>query len=108
MDMEVKHGLTGLQASIDHQPIAARDTFLLRYSSGHDEELAQQIRILRFDLVDALNVLVGDDEDVSGRLRAPIVKGCHVLVLVDNTGWALTSCDTTEGTGPHRMASPFK
>jgi hypothetical protein len=41
MHVEMKHGLSGLGASIDHQPIASRDTFLLRHLTGYDEEPAE-------------------------------------------------------------------
>jgi hypothetical protein len=84
--MEVEHGLPGLGPGVDHQPIAPRDSFLFCHLTSDDEQLAKQIHVSGRDLIHAFEVLVGDEKDVGGCLRVAIVKGGHVLVLVDDAG----------------------
>lgn len=78
MDVEMKHGLAGLRASVDDQAKAIRHALLLGHLPSHDEELPEQICVLDVDGVHAFDVLVGYDQHVRRRLGITIVKGGHV------------------------------
>jgi hypothetical protein len=84
--MKMEHGLPGPRSRVDHQPIAPRHSLPFCHLTSNDKQPAKKIRILAGDLIHALDVLIGDDKDVCGRLRVAIVKGGHVLVLVDDAG----------------------
>lgn len=53
-------------------------------------EIAQRLAIFRFDSLRRLDVALRNDEDVHGGLRANVVKGEDVIVLIHFVGGNVT------------------
>jgi hypothetical protein len=85
MHVQVVDGLTSLRPGVDHQPVTRFEAFVFGQLACHKKELAQPRLVPCIDVVDALDVLVRDDEDVCRGLGVLIVESCNSPPLINHT-----------------------
>ena len=72
----MRHGLAGIAAMVDHDPVAGfKDTQLSRHLLGGEQELPKQGFVGRNGFADSSNDPLGDDEHVNGGLRCNVMEG---------------------------------
>jgi hypothetical protein len=97
MEMDVKHRLTGPLETVRHQAEAVLVQSLLAGDlDGRELELAKQLGSALIGVQQRRNMLLGDHQNVGGGLRADVVKGDDLVVLVNDLGRQLTGDDSTE------------
>jgi len=85
--MQVKHFLPGVSPVVDHQPVAALGDALFAGNLGCDNEHTPQRRfVFRGRVVDGGDGLIGDDQDVNGRLGVDVSESRHLVILVNDVG----------------------
>ena len=95
--MDVVHRLASVGARVHDQPKPAPGHPLsLGQHRGGENHLADQRRVLRAQVHQRRDVLVGDDQDVNGSLGIDVSKGGDPIVLVDDVGLDLARRDLAE------------
>jgi len=81
----VKDGLTAIDAGIDNKAVAILiDSILLGDLAGHGEKVTGKSFVCRSQLIQRIDVPVGDNQDVGGRHRMDVPEGGYLVVLVQN------------------------
>src|SRR5439155_2967055 len=85
VEVEVEHALAGVRAHVrDQAPPRAVDAFGLRQVRRGLNDLGQQLTVLLGDGRRRFDVILGDEKDVRGRLRADVAERHHPVGLVDD------------------------
>jgi hypothetical protein len=85
MDMQVKDGLPTIDAAIKNQTVAVLvDAILLGDLASHNENVTGESFVSGSQLVQRVDVPVGDYENMGGRHRVDIPESGHLVVLVDD------------------------
>lgn len=106
MDVEMVNHLTSLLANIHDQTVAALgNTLLLGNLPGSEQEFAGQAFINLRQVSDGWNVLPGNDQEVSWRLRVDVAEGDDIRILVDDRGRYLTLGDPAEQAVGHGVVA---
>jgi hypothetical protein len=85
MHVQMKYGLAGSGAGVNHGSIAfGIEATLVRQAAGHKREVAQKRYILRLGLQKGVKMLAWNHQHVSGRLRMNVLERQHVLILKNN------------------------
>jgi hypothetical protein len=96
MEVEVTHTLPAVRSSVDHNPVAILQTFLFsKVFYGH-QDIPHQPLILRLEISQALDVLLGNDQDMGGRLRVDIAECRQLIGLQQKLCPQLTAADSAE------------
>src|SRR6266540_4310123 len=97
VEVEVEHALAGVRPDVrDQPPSRAIDALSLRQVRRGLDELGQQRTVLVGDGRRRLDVILRDQEDVCGRLRADVAERHHPVGLVDHVGRDLAPGDLAE------------
>jgi hypothetical protein len=96
MDVQVIDGLAAVGAGVDDETIATGQVLVLRNLHGGGEEMAEQGGVLRCGVCVRCEMLLGDQQDVRGRLRVKVWKGEHLVVLVEACDGESTGGDVAE------------
>lgn len=97
VEVEVKDDLACTPAGVDDEAVAGLGNFFLFGDPASDEEEVPGERFaFGRQLVEAGNVLDGNDEHVDGRARRAVVKGDGALVAVDDVGRGLPGYDSAK------------
>ena len=96
--MQVRHGLPGIGAAVAHHPVAASQALSLGDLGNHRENMGHHSAVFRRNGIAAIQVRLGNHQDVGGRLGVDIPKGKHQLVFIDLGGGNLPGNDFTEQT----------
>jgi hypothetical protein len=87
MQVKVVDRLPAMRASVDDQPVAAfRNPFLQRKSFRHQQHVSNQRLILRFQVINRVNMPVGNDEDVRGCNGVNITESRDQVITVEVLG----------------------
>lgn len=70
--------------AIDYHPVTARQTELLRQLHRDELEVAEEHLVIRRGIVEGGNHLLRNNQDVSGSLRADIVKCQTEIIFIGN------------------------
>ncbi len=98
--MEMGNALAPVLPDVRDQPIPTLDQPLLSSQIASDEnQLPDQIAIVISQAVQRNHVSPGNDECVLRRLRAEVLEGHHLGILVDEARRNLTARDSAEDTG---------
>jgi hypothetical protein len=102
VQMDVKDFLARVSPTVQDEPVSRLvDPIFLSEPGGHPDHAAKR-RLVRFGHVgDGRNRLVGDDENVGGRLGLDIPERRHQLVLIDKIGGNLPADDLRENRVRH-------
>jgi len=93
----VKDNLPAVGVAVDHQAIAGVGHSQLPGQPGRGgDQVAHDAGLPVAELVQRSDVLLGDKQDVGGRLRIDVVKGQAQVVLVDDLGRDLAVADLAE------------
>ena len=84
--MQVRHALAPLLSHIAHHPVAVLQVQLPGQLGDDGEDVAHDFLVFRGDLADALDVLLGDHQNVHRRLGVDVVKGKHLFVFIGLLG----------------------
>lgn len=99
MHMQVKHPLVCVSARIDDQPVARLvDAFLFRKSARYNDHMAYQAFILRFQIVNGLNMPVGYEQNMCRGNRVTIMEGGYLFILKNNVTLCLPCNDPAKDT----------
>ena len=93
----VLHRLAGLLAAVGHHTVAF-PAMLGADAGDGGEDMGHHPGIFRGDLGRGGDVLLGDDQEVGGRLRIEIIEGEDLIILVQLVRWDLAGCDLAENT----------
>ena len=99
MHVQVGNLLPAVPTRVDQQAITTfRDALLAGNFGSNAKESPQSRLIFRRYIVDRGDFLVGDNQDVKGRLRVDIFEGRHQFVLINNVGGDFAFDDFAENT----------
>ena len=79
--MQVKHGLSGTRANIQHRAVTVFDRTIPCDARCRQVAKADQFRILRGRFFQSGNMFFRDDQDMSRALRVNVFKGKNVIVF---------------------------
>ena len=95
--MDVKDFLARVGPTVQDEPISGLvDPRFLSEPGGHPDHAAKRRFVLFGHVGDGRNRLVGDDENVRGRLGLDIPERRHQLVLIDEIGGNFPADDLRE------------
>jgi hypothetical protein len=86
MQVQVKHGVTGAGADVEHCAVAILDTALAPNPRSNEIAISDDLGIFGLSLLEADNVLLGNDEHMRGRLRADVFEGEDLVVFIHLLG----------------------
>jgi len=93
----VEDGLPGLRIAVEHRPVAAiRVSILAREGRGTAHHLADELIVVRGQIVEGGDVPARHDEDVHRRLRIDVPERDHPLVGMDDVCRDVPSRDPAE------------
>jgi len=95
MHMEVKHRLASTGAAVDHRAEIVQ-TLLFGHAGSHQQEVAQQGRILSSTGAQALDRLARNYQHVNGGLGGDVAKGQALLIAEDLIARDLATKDLPE------------
>src|SRR5215831_11852589 len=99
VEVEVVDDLATLRPRVAREPVPALPvTEALPEQPGHAHTMPHHSLVGRLEPRDGLNVTLGNDEEVDGRLRVEILEGDHLVVLVLDFCGTLPRHDATEDT----------
>ena len=83
--MQVRHGFTGVRPVVDDEPVAAffQAEFVGDFR-GFQQQVPEELVVFRRSLGDAWNGLLGDDQDVRGRVGFDVTKRQHQVVFIND------------------------
>ena len=94
--VQVKNGLPGTRADVEHGPVAILDAALACDVGGGELAVADEFSILGQRFFQPANVLLRNHQHVRRSLRIDIVEGVGVLVFVDFLGGYFPTNDAAE------------
>lgn len=98
--MEVKDRLPAVAALIENEPVAVgRQTFLRCQLGGGGEEGGQQGRVPGGQGGHSVEMLIGNDQNMRGRLRVNVAEGGDQVILIDDSGRQISGGDLAEKAG---------
>jgi len=86
VQVEVVDGLAAIVAGVDDQAVAVGEGVGAGEIGGDGGEMAEEGSVVRGGVGERGEVLLGDDEDVSGGLRVDVGEGEGEVVLVEAGG----------------------
>lgn len=95
--MEMEDALTGVGTLVDHQPVASRrqpDRF--RHVARCEEKMTEHLHIGGRGVMNAHDVLLGNDEQVRGGDGPYVPEGENVIVFEHDLRGSLSSDDVAE------------
>ena len=95
MHVEVKHRLTSTGAAVDHRAEVVQ-SLLFGHPRSHQQQMAQQNRILWSTGPQALDRLAGNHQHMHRSLGGNIAKGQALLIAVDLIARDLAAKDLPE------------
>ena len=97
MKVDVKDGLPGVLAAVDHQAVAIVQTkFFTGKFRGHAHDVPDE-RIIRFgQIIERGDLSLGDHEHMRRCLGVDVLKRQALVVFVDDVRWNLTVDDLFE------------
>src|SRR4029450_2076441 len=99
MNVDVIHDLAPLWAAVHSKPIAALGHSLrLSERSCRQEAAPDDVGVLGLHRDDRVDVALGHDEEMDGRLRVDVLEGQNRVVLVLDFGGSLAGHDAAEHT----------
>src|SRR5690606_10417951 len=96
VNMQVRHRLAGMRTVVYDEAKAIGELQLSGNHARGQEEMTEQRLVVGLGLADARDDLLGNDEQVYGRLRLDIVQDQAVLVLVLDSRRNLARDDSFE------------
>ena len=97
VNMEVWHRFAAIGTIVDDQTKAGVvNAFLLRDLLRSEEKMAEKRLVFGTGGADADDLLLGNDQNVYGRLRLNIVKSEAKVILINNPGRDFTGNDLGE------------
>ena len=85
--MQVRHGLAAVRAVVDDEAVARFVQAEFRGDlGGFQQQVAEKFLVIRRCLGDAWDGLLGNDDDVCGRLRLDVAEGEDGVVFKNNGG----------------------
>src|SRR5215470_19896984 len=107
MEVEVVDDLTSFGPSVAGEPVAALSVAeALSEQPGHAHAVPGHSLVARLQAGDGVDVALGDDEEVDGRLRVEVLEGEHVVILVLDLRGTLPRNDSTEDTAGGHVLLP--
>ena len=80
--VDVMHGLPAQVIAVHHHAEPLRASLLHGQALGGVEDVPGQGPVIFGELVEAGDVALGDDQEMHRRLRADVMEGQHLVVLV--------------------------
>jgi hypothetical protein len=96
MKVEMPDRLPSIIATIDNCTVPVAQAFLLGQLSRHDKQVPDELFVLRIQIVERRNRLMGHDENVRRGFRIDVPKGDALIILVQNVGVDLSVDDFLE------------
>lgn len=85
--MQMRHGFATVGAIVNYQPVTFLfQSELLRDLRSFEQQMSQQLMVIRRRFRDARNGFARHKHDMSGRLRINVAKRDHQIILVNNGG----------------------
>jgi len=109
VQVQMSDRLPCLRAVVDDQAVAVGgDPFGARDLAGDDQEPSDPFGVVGLEGVDGGDMLIGDDQDVDGRLWVDVAKSGDRAVGVDDGGGRFAVDDAAKYAGMgHVVASPI-
>lgn len=80
--MEMRHSLAGMRTVVEDQPVTTLlEAQLFCHHCGFQQQVTEDLVIVRAGLCQAGNRLLGHDQDVRRRLWIDVAKGAHLVVF---------------------------
>jgi hypothetical protein len=94
--VEVEDGLSGAGADVEDGAVSLLDVALAGDLGGGEVAAADDFGVAGLSLFQSGKMLLGNDEDMGGRLCVDVFKGEDVFVLVNSLGGNLAAEDAAE------------
>jgi len=95
--MKMEDALTGVRTLVHHQPVASRrQPNRFRHVTRREQEMTEHLHIGGRGVMDAHDVLLGNDEQVRGGDGSYVPAGENVIVLEQDLRGSLSSDDVAE------------
>src|SRR5271169_4057783 len=72
VDVQVRHGFTAVRAIVDDEPVAVLQTQLLRDFGGLEQNVSEQLSVVRLCLGDPWNGFLRKNQNMHRRLRVDV------------------------------------
>jgi len=83
MQMDVKYGLPGVPAIVDHHSVPVLfQTFLRCEGPRYEEQMTNDLSVWDRDAVDISDMFLGNDERMDWRFRINVVKSDCIVIFV--------------------------
>lgn len=82
--VQMRHGFASVRAVVDHQPVAAFQIQFLRNLGGFEQQMAEQLVVVRRGLGDARHALFRENQNMHRRLRGDVADGEDQIVLIND------------------------
>jgi hypothetical protein len=100
--MQMRHGFAGMRPVVENQPEPGfGDPELARDFSSLEQQMAENLVILRFGLRDADDRLLWDNQHMLGRLGIDVAKSQDQIVFINDRGRDFTGDDFLEKSFAH-------
>src|SRR5258705_11252473 len=96
MDVNVEHGLSRFRCYVEAGAVAVFDSAMASDGGGRQVKASNQLRVFRLSFLQATNMLLGNNQNVRGRLWIDVFEGESVLVLVDFLGGDFAADDAAK------------
>ena len=94
--MNMENGLSGAGTNIQNGPISLLDAAFARNLRGGEMASPNCLSIILLRFLQSGKMPLRNNQNVSGRLRADVLKSINVLVFVNFPGGNLASDDSAE------------
>src|SRR6185312_12311566 len=97
VDMQMEHRLPAILVAIDHGAIPLfGEALLLGVIRRRQQQLAEQLGLVRGDIVQRGQRLLRDEQHMHGSLRIEVAERQYIIVLVNDVGGNLATDDLAE------------
>jgi len=96
MDMNVEHGLPRFRSHVEDSAVAVFDSALASDGGGGQVKASDELCVFRLSFFQATNMLLGNNQNVRGRLRIDVLEGDRVLVFIYFLGGDFAVDDAAE------------
>src|SRR5260370_37796953 len=101
MQVQMENSLASARAHVVDRAVSILDVALARDLRGDELAVADELGIFRLGLLQVHNMPLGNDEDMSRRLRVDVLEGKGALVFVDLLAWYFALNDLAEQAVTH-------
>ena len=102
VEVQVGYRLAAVLTAVDHEAVAGiGDPLVCRDAGRRQDQAANQVRVIRGQIVQAGQVAPGDDQDVGRGLGVDVGEGQEIRIAENFPAGYFSGGDITEKTGTH-------